>query len=126
MLPEFRLCNCIILFAATQSFQFMSAEFDSMFKDAIARMESLGGQRVEIDFAPFSEVAGLLYGGALVAERLSGLRKFLEKSADPPLTKESLLSDTRLLPVIAKIFSGGGVHFLVEPLAPFANIRKFS
>lgn len=96
-------------------FGLILAEFESMFQEAIERMESLGGTRVEIDFTPFSDIAGLLYGGAFVTERLSGLRNFLQNSVESPLTKEGILSDKRLLPVIAKIFSGGGGACMLEP-----------
>ncbi len=40
--------------------------------EAAARLESLGGSRVAIDFAPFAETAVLLYGAPFVAERYAG------------------------------------------------------
>lgn len=79
-----------------------------MFEDAIHRLESLGGKQVNINFSPFLEIASLLYGGAFVAERLSGIRQFLQKSSDTPLTIEDVKNDERLNPVIRTIFSGGG------------------
>ena len=41
-----------------------------VFHRTLADLEALGGQRVELDFAPFREAAGLLYDGPFVAERL--------------------------------------------------------
>lgn len=41
----------------------------AMFDDAIAALESLGGQAIEIDFEPFHAIAELLYAGSWVAER---------------------------------------------------------
>ena len=40
-----------------------------LFDEAVARMESLGGTRVEIDLRPFLETARLLYEGPWLAER---------------------------------------------------------
>jgi len=41
-----------------------------VFERALAELEALGGQRVDLDFTPFREAAGLLYDGPFVAERL--------------------------------------------------------
>jgi allophanate hydrolase len=46
------------------------------FEDAAARLASLGGKRVAIDFAPFREAASLLYAGPWVAERLAAISDF--------------------------------------------------
>ncbi len=50
-----------------------------LFAEAVRRLEDLGGVQVPIDFAPFAEVARLLYESAFIAERYSGIREFLEK-----------------------------------------------
>ncbi len=42
-------------------------------------LESLGGKKVEIDYAPFRAAAELLYAGPWVAERLAAIQPFLEK-----------------------------------------------
>ena len=52
------------------------------FEQSIALLRSLGGEAVEIDFAPFLEAAALLYEGPWVAERLAALREFFETQAD--------------------------------------------
>ena len=41
-----------------------------VFRRALGDLEAMGGQRVDLDFAPFREAAGLLYDGPFVAERL--------------------------------------------------------
>jgi allophanate hydrolase len=48
----------------------------ALYQDAIARLTSLGGQGVAIDFAPFREAASLLYAGPWVAERLAAIHDF--------------------------------------------------
>jgi allophanate hydrolase len=48
------------------------------FAAALARLEGLGGERVDVDFTPFEETAALLYEGPWIAERLSGIRPFFE------------------------------------------------
>ncbi|MEO0445811.1 MAG: amidase family protein [Verrucomicrobiota bacterium] len=48
------------------------------FEKAIAKTESLGGERVEIDLLPFLETARLLYEGPWVAERYSVIEDVLK------------------------------------------------
>ena len=56
-------------------------------------MESLGHQKIVIDFEPFMQAGDLLYKGPWIAERVAGLRDFLKDHTND------------LLPVIAKIFA---------------------
>ncbi|MDP1565736.1 MAG: amidase family protein, partial [Polaromonas sp.] len=51
---------------------------EAAFTEAIARMQSMGGTAVTVDFAPLAEVASLLYESALVAERYTAIRKFFD------------------------------------------------
>ena len=46
------------------------------------RLEALGGEAVEIDFAPFREAGELLYGGPWIAERHGGDRRRDRASAE--------------------------------------------
>ncbi len=48
-----------------------------LYEHAIARLEALGGIKVEIDFAPFRKAGALLYEGGWVAERLAALKTFV-------------------------------------------------
>jgi allophanate hydrolase len=69
---------------------FRDAEAEKLFHDSLARVTALGAQLVEIDFAPFSETATLLYQGPWVAERWAALRAFHQKHADAffPVTRK--------------------------------------
>jgi len=49
---------------------FGDARAADLFARALADLEAMGGQRVDVDFAPFREAGGLLYDGPFVAERL--------------------------------------------------------
>ena len=56
---------------------FGDTEAATLFEAAAARLQSLGGHRVEIDFSVFRAAADLLYSGPWVAERLAALRDFV-------------------------------------------------
>ena len=61
-----------------------------LFETAVEHVQRLGHQIVEIDFAPFSEAARLLYSGPWVAERLAAIGSFFAKHADAmhPVTRQ--------------------------------------
>jgi allophanate hydrolase len=61
---------------------FGDQESARLFGAAVARLEQLGGTRVEIDFSIFRAVAELLYSGPWVAERLAAILPFFEAHAD--------------------------------------------
>ncbi len=52
------------------------------FKEAVDRLESLGGRPVGVDFSVYLETAALLYEGPWVAERLAAIRPFFESRPD--------------------------------------------
>jgi allophanate hydrolase len=52
-----------------------------LFEDAVARLEALGGRKVEIDFTLFRSAAELLHAGPWTAERYAALRTFLSEHA---------------------------------------------
>ena len=52
------------------------AETEALYDAAIARLEGLGGVAVPFDYAPFREIAALLYDGPWVAERLAAIETF--------------------------------------------------
>jgi allophanate hydrolase len=56
----------------------VDAEGRRLFDEGIERLRSVGGERVEIDFAPFRRVSTLLYGGPWIAERLAAVGDFVE------------------------------------------------
>ena len=61
---------------------FGDALAEEAFGEAIERLESLGGTRVAIDYAPLAEAASLLYDSALVAERYAAVRDFFDVHED--------------------------------------------
>ncbi len=61
---------------------FGDAETEALYDAAIARLATLGGTAVEIDYAPFRECAALLYGGPWVAERLAAIESFVGGHAE--------------------------------------------
>jgi allophanate hydrolase len=69
---------------------FGDTEYARLFEEAARHLESLGGIRVEIDFAPFLEAARLLYGGPWIAERYAAIGPFMEKNPDAlhPVTRQ--------------------------------------
>ncbi len=68
-----------ILPAAAREF-FGNAEAAALYETALARAEKLGWTLVKIDYAPFLEIAAMLYGSAFAAERLTGIKHFFARS----------------------------------------------
>jgi allophanate hydrolase len=60
-------------------------ESPALFAQAIEQLKALGGEAVEIDFAPFLEAARLLYEGPWVAERYSVAGALIEQQPDAVL-----------------------------------------
>jgi allophanate hydrolase len=69
---------------------FGNEEYPRLFDAAIARLQSLGGQRVLVDFEPFLEAARLLYEGPWVAERYLTIEPLLRSMPDAilPVTRQ--------------------------------------
>lgn len=95
-------------FAAGESFRFGvplpgqlaffgDAHNPGLFAAAMARLEALGGTRVEVDFAPFLETARLLYGGPWVAERYHAIGAFIETQPQSvfPVTRAITLQGSK-------------------------------
>lgn len=67
---------------------FGNHEGERLFGEAVARLQALGGQPVEIDFGPFLETARLLYEGPWVAERYAAIKDFFDahpEHVNPPV-----------------------------------------
>ena len=73
-------------------------EYSRLFAESIARLESLGGERVDIDFAPFRAAAQLLYEGAFIAERYVAVGEFIDSHPDAvhPIARQ-LIAASRAL-----------------------------
>jgi allophanate hydrolase len=60
-----------------------------LYGEALAKLETLGGERIELDFGPFFETARLLYEGPWVAERWLVIRDLLARKPEAlePVTR---------------------------------------
>jgi len=74
---------------------FGDEEAESLYAEAVRKIEQLGGERFEIDFSVFRNAADLLYEGPWVTERLAAIRSFLQNHSD------------EMNPVVRGIISGG-------------------
>lgn len=97
----------------TQRAFFGDTHNPALFEAAIARLESLGGTRVELDFGPFLETASLLYGGPWVAERYHAIRDFIEQKPGS------------VFPVTREITLGGGKASAVEAFDAFYKLKAY-
>jgi allophanate hydrolase len=70
-------------------------EAATLFERSIARLASVGGERVTIDFTPFRQTSGLLYAGSWVAERFAALGDFI------------VANESEVNPVVASIIRSG-------------------
>ncbi len=73
------------------------------FSIAIDRLVALGGVRVEVDYTPLAQIAELLYGSALVAERYQAIREFFD------LHEKSVLEPVRSIIAAGKGYSAADV-----------------
>lgn len=74
----------------------------TLYEAALAKLTSLGGQPVEIDYGPFRDAAQLLYGGSWVAERFAAVGGFVQAHR------------TEVDPTVASIVEKGGAITAVE------------
>ncbi|MCW2284934.1 allophanate hydrolase [Rhodoblastus acidophilus] len=58
------------------------AENAKLYAQAVAQAETLGWRVVEFDYAPFAEIAALLYEGPWLAERLAAIEPFLAQKPE--------------------------------------------
>ncbi|HTJ96869.1 MAG TPA: allophanate hydrolase [Rhodocyclaceae bacterium] len=64
---------------------FGNTEAEKLFYQSVAHLQDLGGEKVEIDLAPFLETARLLYEGPWVAERYAAIREFFDTQPESTL-----------------------------------------
>jgi allophanate hydrolase len=69
---------------------FGDRDYERLFDQTVARIESIGGSVSEIDFAPFLDAARLLYEGPWIAERYVAVEEFITRqpSAMHPVTRQ--------------------------------------
>lgn len=61
---------------------FGDATASAAFDHAVAQLQAMGGEAVPIDYTPLAECADMLYGSALVAERYTAVRDFVDAHED--------------------------------------------
>jgi allophanate hydrolase len=83
-----------------------------LFQLAVAALEAVGGERVEIDYGPFQAAAELLYAGPWVAERLAAIQPFLDAHAH------------EMHPVVREIIAGGRAHSAVKTFQAAYELQK--
>ena len=76
---------------------FGDREAERLFGGAVARLQALGHETVDVDLAPFLDAAALLYGGPWVAERYAAIRPWIEERPDSllPVTRTVIGAATR-------------------------------
>lgn len=73
-------------FGVPKQLEFLGCpESPELFEGTVSHLQAMGGEPVEIDFAPFLEAARLLYEGPWVAERYSVAGELIEQDADAVL-----------------------------------------
>ncbi|QWW71451.1 allophanate hydrolase [Rhizobium sp. WYJ-E13] len=75
---------------------FGDTEAERLFGEAMARLTAMGGEKVEVDFAPFEETQRILYEGPWISERALSLDSVLEKHGESihPVTRQILSKST--------------------------------
>jgi len=91
---------------------FGDTEAARLFAESVARLTTLGGVPVEIDFAPFRETADLLYSGPWVAERLAAITPFAQEQPDA------------LHPVTARIITAASRFSAVDAFRAFYRLEE--
>ena len=88
---------CIGVPRASQREFFGDVLAKTAFDEALDQLAALDADVIEIDFAPFLEVARLLYGGPWLAERLVAIASFFDARPDAllPVTREIIGAGAR-------------------------------
>ncbi|WP_422002073.1 allophanate hydrolase [Reyranella sp.] len=109
--------------------------YAALYGQAIDRLTAQGGTPIEIDYSPFRDAAGLLYGGPWVAERTAAVGAFIEGAAQDagiwPVTRDIVMAGREYSAVdafegqyelaalkAAALAQMAGLDFLVVPTAP--------
>jgi len=88
---------------AADSLEFFGDEpARELYQRAIETLVTLGGEKIEIDFAPFRATANLLYSGPWVAERLAVIESFATEHA------------AEMDPTVRKIITGANKYSAVD------------
>ena len=82
---------------------FGDKQSEKEFQVAIERLTALGGTSVEVDYTPLAQIAELLYGSALVAERYQAIREFFDQH------EQSVIEPVRSIIAAGKNYSAADV-----------------
>jgi allophanate hydrolase len=91
---------------------FGDEEAAQLYSAAIMKLEQLGGEKVEIDFSIFRQVADLLYGGPWVAERFAAIKGFFRDHA------------CEVEPIVRGIIGGAEKYSAVEAFEAEYRLRE--
>ncbi len=81
---------------------FGNDEGHALFTNAVQTLESLGGEKIEIDFSPFLDAARLLYAGPWITERYVAIETFMKEHP------------TAIFPVTHDIIAGGATPSAID------------
>ena len=91
---------------------FGNGEYAQLYGEGLALLDEMGGQRVEIDFAPLLAVANLLYEGPWVAERYAAVKEFFDTQPGS------------FLPVIRSILEKAQNYSAADTFAAFYRLEE--
>jgi allophanate hydrolase len=87
-------------------------EAEGLYRKALADLEKLGGQKVEIEYSIFRAAASLLYSGPWVAERLAAIRAFMDAHSE------------EMNPVVREIIDGARKFSAVDAFEAEHKLRE--
>ncbi|MEO8628041.1 MAG: allophanate hydrolase, partial [Betaproteobacteria bacterium] len=110
--PSSASCGASFRFAVPSRLEFYGdAQAEAAFTKAVGVLEALGGQRSEIDFTVFLDIAALLYEGPSVAERMAAIRPFFEKHAE------------EMHPVVRQIIGGASRYDATDTFTAMTRLQ---
>jgi allophanate hydrolase len=83
-----------------------------LYRESVAVLQQIGGERAEIDFSAFKAAGDLLYAGPWVAERLAAIRQFLATQAE------------QVNPVVRGIIEGARAYSAVDVYEAEYRLRE--
>ena len=90
---------------------FGDSDAAGLFAEAVAKLKSIGGEAVAIDYAPFAVTTALLYQGPWVAERYAAVGEWIESHAEA------------CDPTVAKIILGGKTKSAVDAFRAMYQLK---
>lgn len=85
---------------------FGDTEYRRLYEQSLYQLKKMGGIAINIDFAPFKEVAQLIFSGAWVVERFTALKDFLGNHPQEILPVLQTILDTASNYSASDVFTG--------------------